>query len=157
MFDSPLLMPSREVGPFVTILWHLHPLQLYFPWTLLISVLITFLFLCLIIGQRRTCRSLLSLSSLWVLGIELMLSGLAASTFTCRAGPPALLFLRQVSYSRPASKVTLGKDDLKLVLLPLLPGSWNYRPGQLSLPPLWLLSVVKAFINICSLSSLYLI
>ena len=122
---APLLL-------FVTILLHLHHLQLlfpftlcnfYFPRTLLISVLITFLFSCLTIGQRTTCRSLLPLSSLWVLGIELMLSGLAASTFTCRAGPPALLFLRQVSYSRPASKVTLGQDDLKLGLLPLLPGS----------------------------------
>lgn len=41
-------------------------------------------------GQRTVCRSLFSLSDMWVLGVKCRLSGLAVSVPNCSATHPAL-------------------------------------------------------------------
>lgn len=102
----------------------------------MVSVLITFfIFVAHIRSEDNLQESVISLCHLGP-GIELMLSGLAASALTRRAVPSALGFLRQVSHSRLTSKVTLGKDDLELILLPLLPGPEITGLGDCAWSPL---------------------
>lgn len=65
-------------------------------------------------GQRTSYESLFSATTVWVLGMELKFSALAASSFTCcvhLAGPKSLYLLPLVLYVSwgKAKHVSIGK------------------------------------------------
>lgn len=81
-------------------------------------------------GQGITCGRWFSPSAMWVLRIDLKLSGLVASILLCGCRRPGTHYVAQVDLELCGSLASVSQV-CKVQYVPPHPGSWDHNPDQL--------------------------